>query len=1000
MLDAPSGAGRELLERVHVTRVAVELELETPTRLHFLHGGALLGLLTHAHGAHELPVGVVPLACESGQVRYEAGDRYRFGLTVAGAPHDTVDRLLDGIARVGRERSVATDTRLGGNFRVVGATRQELGTLAAALPELRSGDTLVLRARSPLRVPRPDRDRTSGHGYLDASYLRLAPLFARAFGRVHALATGVYPTQELRRAIVGADVDDLEGSAGHLVWLDMPVGAARRPNDRTRPGGYTLGGIVGRVAMGRLPDAWLPWLAAATVVHVGEGTHYGFGEVAIHASDDEPPPRWCRPARTLLDRSLGEAALDDALAHAGALLAEEDGAPPEALDVDVEHVVHHLRNGTFRPASLTGIVIPKARGGVRALAVPPLAERVVQRAVCQTLMPSVDALLDDCSFAYRKGFSVKGAVQAIERAWRDGFRWVLDADVRAFFDSVDLDLLGAKLHALFPDDPLVSALTAWLRAPVRFGGLTIERTRGLPQGMPVSPVLANLYLDELDERVLGEGFRLIRYADDFVVLCRDREAAERARDEVRHALDALGLALHEEKTRVTSFEAGFTFLGHVFCRSLALPVSDDAHDAELDARPSDPTAVPRESWLAQVPLEHLRALVRSDRQMGAPGTRRVVRVMDAAPIVPDAPASNTTSSPTPSGATPAVALRAARTRRAEVVPLERIDAHERELGRPLYVLGDGARIRLRLDTVEIERDGADAVACPLRGLSHVVIGPAARVSVDAALRLADVGKPVFFVRSNGRLRASLGGTPTWHVWEAQARAAADPAMRLVLSRAVVQAKLTHTASVVAELGPACLATATEIRALAARVDMETGVDAIRGVEGLGARLAFGALGTTLDPRWGFRGRARRPPPDAVNAMLSYGYTILHQCVGTALVAAGCNPRIGLFHGERAGHDALASDLQEEWRHVVDRVVVAQARLRVPNDGFVATADGGCLMSYALRAEFTNAVLAALCEETRRPDGSSRSVLERIGTQAIRYREWVCGRLPSYLPHEG
>lgn len=213
-------------------------------------------------------------------------------------------------------------------------------------------------------------------------------------------------------------------------------------------------------------------------------------------------------------------------------------------------------------------------------------------------------MLDDCAFAYRKGLSRQSAVRAIEHAWDEGFRYVLDADISAFFDSVDWKRLFVKLHALWPFDPLVDLTKTWVRLPVVFDGRRLERDRGLPQGLPISPALANLFLDELDEAFLGDGFRIVRYADDFVVLCKDVDDAARARDAARSALDAMGLALNEQKTNVSEIDAGFTYLGYLFCRSLATPQPRPA----APVGPLAPDAVPPLSWLAQVPFERVESL--------------------------------------------------------------------------------------------------------------------------------------------------------------------------------------------------------------------------------------------------------------------------------------------------------------------------------------------------------------------------------------------------------
>jgi group II intron reverse transcriptase/maturase len=234
-----------------------------------------------------------------------------------------------------------------------------------------------------------------------------------------------------------------------------------------------------------------------------------------------------------------------------------------------------VRRGEATASPLLGLPVRREdRRKVRPLAIPTVGDRVLQRAAAELLAGAVDTLFEDCSFAYRKGYSRAGAARAIQKAYRDGFRIVLDADISAFFEEVRWDRLFGLLEALFPGEPLLDLVREWVTAPVHFEGLRLRRNRGLPQGAPVSPLLANLYLDELDDEVLGEDFRLVRYADDFVVLCRDVESAERARDTVEESLAELGLELNE-----------------------------------------DETAVPKRSWLAQVPLDRIRGVL-AERRSG------------------------------------------------------------------------------------------------------------------------------------------------------------------------------------------------------------------------------------------------------------------------------------------------------------------------------------------------------------------------------------------------
>lgn len=489
------------------------------------------GLLARALGEH-LPETVIPFCPESGRVVFESGDAYHLGLTLVGEARALLPRLTAGLAEVGGTRAAGSGAlvTLGGNFVLEAADElpevSEGEIEAAALAATRR-ESITVRFLSPLRLKLPNDGGVVGTDGFPAE------LFLERLGqRLGFLATGRFPYREELPAIPTG----VSATPRSLLWIDLPLKG--RPAARSgRPDRMTLGGVLGTVELAGLSPEWHRLLALGRFLHAGASTGYGLGRYSIEETLPASAELFL-PARSLLERAAEPAALETALEHLRSRsdAAGGDGAfiklGPEELadagDPALEALSAELLAGTYQPPPLQGFMLERPDGKLRPLAVPTVRDRVAQRAAGQTLAAGIDTLLEDCSYAYRKGFSRSGAARAIQKAYEDGYRTVLDADIAAFFDSVDLERLLGKLRALYPFEPLVELIDAWLHAPVLFDGKRLERDRGVPQGSPISPLLANLYLDEFDEEILGQGYRLVRAGERFVVLCRDAEAAREA----------------------------------------------------------------------------------------------------------------------------------------------------------------------------------------------------------------------------------------------------------------------------------------------------------------------------------------------------------------------------------------------------------------------------------------------------------------------------------------
>lgn len=255
-----------------------------------------------------------------------------------------------------------------------------------------------------------------------------------------------------------------------------------------------------------------------------------------------------------------------------------DGVTIEAFEKDLNKnllmLADEVRDKTYFPLPLLKFLVDKGKGDgeLRTLYVPAVRDRVLQTSVLHEVAPILEKEFEDCSFAYRKGRSVRQAVYKIKQYYEEGYRWVVDADIDAFFDSVDHELLIKKIKLYIKDNDIVRLLELWINAEVWDGKSIKVMDKGIPQGSSVSPILANLFLDELDEAILEKGYKYVRYADDFLILCKTPGQANESLEFTNEKLDKMLLELDESD--VVSFDDGFKYLGVIFVRSLIMTPFD------------------------------------------------------------------------------------------------------------------------------------------------------------------------------------------------------------------------------------------------------------------------------------------------------------------------------------------------------------------------------------------------------------------------------------------
>jgi CRISPR-associated protein Cas1 len=538
-----------------------------------------------------------------------------------------------------------------------------------------------------------------------------------------------------------------------------------------------------------------------------------------------------------------------------------------------------LRAGTYTPGPLRRLDIPKKSGGTRPLAIPCVIDRVAQTAVAQVLGPHLDREFEDSSYGYRLGRGVADAVKHVSQLRAKGHVFVVDADIEGYFENVPHEKLIARLGQSMSDGPLTRLIGLWLEHAAPSG-------HGLAQGSPLSPLLANLYLDPLDEAFGRRNAHIVRFADDFVILAESRAGADGALVRAEKLLAEHGLTLNRDKTRVTSFDQGFRFLGHLFVRSMVLAAQSAEETGEAE--------------------QAIRALAQAD-------TRK-----EAEAAAEDAEAD--------------------RQRRHGYDPGHRV----------LHVVSADRRLTLRNQAFAVEMGarapGAEPVwreilALPHADVDRIDLGPNAEVEPQALRHAIATDTMVAFVTGHGETAGWLSGTlaPRAARQFAQARHAADNSLRLTLARAFVEGRIRNQRALLRRLNRDrqdgfTLRALADLNGIIRKLPQVTALASLMGHEGQATALYWPALGRMLNYGFTLKVRLREKVCDPINIMLNVTASLLARDVGVAVMRAALHPGFGCLHATEDYRDSTVLDLMEEFRApLAESVVVRAVNIRAIGD---------------------------------------------------------------------
>ena len=852
--------------------------------------------------------GIRIIALNSGRTDLNRGDEYRFALMADVRGHEILNHVLEALlSNLPGSDTAKCDTILGKFSSLENCSDYFTGETVRNAQELSSytrrrllkecrhwkkHKKITLRFTSPTRIFSAENPTESVlHGRFKIHHATFCELVEQPLRSAGATICGIG--------------EDLELESDNLFWTDNRQSIKQGELD-------TWGGVLGAIVLRKArstSDETLQALVIGQYLGVGEKRGKGLGQYRLESEHGEslvtyPVGEINYLHKIATPEALEQACQDIARKHPEVLEridlwnsideeAKELGDKLEDEDlIDLEALANRVASSLYRPDPLYPATLERPGRNPRQLSIPSLPDRILQRALVNELGSAIDKLSMLNNFGYRKGHSRAQARDKILSYMSQGYQWVFESDVKSFFDTLAFEEIYNRLASFFPSDPVVGLVMQWIKSPLLVRGLKQERLEGLPQGAPVSAMLANLILEGFDADIEAAGLKLIRYADDFVILCAIEAEAIKASEIVQIALNDISLEVNPKKTRVVPPAEPFVFLGYEFTDGTAVEISASDETTAMARAYSEPTLSGSYSDSDRTHINYSEPTTETDSLHN--------NLSDYAKL--------------PEAINPA-------------------DIPVCEAGSTLFVTQPCKNVRQingALCVTDVETNTI-LQRCHWSELLTIVLFGRHNLSYQVAANSCHECVPIHLCSSTGRYIGGVdNGAPSHlgpEIWvEQMKRFSQESKLSLLLSRSLVRAKINNQLQVVRQRQrshsvPAHKAALKALKSLAEQTGKASNLAELRGIEGRAAALYFQQMSTWVSRELEFTGRNKRPPKDPLNVLLSLGYTVIHNYAHSLAKIAGLHPWRGFYHQPHGSHYSLASDIVEPFRYVVDRTAL-------------------------------------------------------------------------------